>query len=208
MSEYISRETGHRILRGWWDEFVGLLKRLREDGVSDTELVQPERALARFFAELVRKFGDFLPDYGSEAEMPRLAAHVAEEILEGDSPSLQQVEQLELGQFEIVEQMEVRFGEIMSRLSALAEEKRTLNAVGSRQPDPKLSPAEKDIVNVIRQAGHRLTQTQILNALSAEEKIPSVGTTKVTLAALVRHAILTHDGRADPPGYGLPEWRG
>lgn len=83
---------------------------------------------------------------------------------------------------------------------------RQLSKVDSAAPDVRLSPAEQDIVSVIRKAGHRLTQREIFDALSEQGKLPSEGTTKITLAALVRHSILTHDAKADPPGYGLPEW--
>jgi hypothetical protein len=66
-----------------------------------------------------------------------------------------------------------------------------------------LSPAEQDIVDVIREAGGKIdSQSKILDALNVKEKIPSEGTTKVLLAAMVRHGILkTGPGGK---GYSLP----
>jgi hypothetical protein len=66
-----------------------------------------------------------------------------------------------------------------------------------------LSPAEQDIVDVIREAGGAIdSQTAIFNALAAKGKIPSEGTTKTSLAAMVRHGILqTGPGGK---GYKLP----
>jgi hypothetical protein len=66
-----------------------------------------------------------------------------------------------------------------------------------------LSPTEQDIVDVIREAGGEVaSQAAVLDALSVKGKIPSEGTTKITLAALVRHGILqTGPGGK---GYRLP----
>ena len=70
----------------------------------------------------------------------------------------------------------------------------------------RLSPAEQDIVDVLREAGDRLSQSELLDLLSAKGKIPSVGTTKTMAAAMVRHRILTQGSDSHGKGYGLPEW--
>ena len=67
----------------------------------------------------------------------------------------------------------------------------------------KVLAAEQDIIDVIREAGGYVpSQTLVFNALSAKDKIPSEGTTKVNLAAMKRHGIL----QAGPggKGYKLP----
>jgi hypothetical protein len=51
-----------------------------------------------------------------------------------------------------------------------------------------------------------MTTDEILEALGAAGKFPSVGTTKNALAALVRNGTLTNRQDVDPPGYGLSEW--
>lgn len=70
----------------------------------------------------------------------------------------------------------------------------------------RLSDAEKDIIGVIRDTGQRLSRKGVFDALSKIGKLPSVGTTNTTLAAMVRHGILTHEKDSNPSGYGLPEW--
>ena len=58
--------------------------------------------------------------------------------------------------------------------------------VAPQRPSIVLSPAEQDIVDVVREIGPNKPRTQktIFNALSVKGKIPSEGTTKITLAAL------------------------
>jgi hypothetical protein len=64
-----------------------------------------------------------------------------------------------------------------------------------------LSPTEQDLIDVIREIGPDGTRTQmaILDALAGKGKMPSEGTTKIALSAMVRHGVLL-------PGYRLPEW--
>jgi len=68
-------------------------------------------------------------------------------------------------------------------------------------PSVRLSGAEQDIIEVIREIGPSgdRSQTAILDALASKGKVVSPGTTKVILASLVRHGILRK-------GYRLPEW--
>ncbi len=65
-----------------------------------------------------------------------------------------------------------------------------------------LTETERDIIDVIREIGPDGDRSQkaIFDALSRKGKIPSTGTTKVVLAAMVRHGILLE-------GYRLPEWQ-
>ena len=81
---------------------------------------------------------------------------------------------------------------------------------GTEQPPltsrAMLRQAQLDIIGVIREAGRRLTTTQILDALANRGLQPSEGGTKTTLAELVRFGELTNSRAARPPGYGLPEW--
>ena len=65
----------------------------------------------------------------------------------------------------------------------------------------KLSAAEQDLIDVIREIGQDgdRSQRNIMAVLNQKDKAPSEGTTKTTLAALVRHGILLD-------GYRLPEW--
>ncbi len=73
-----------------------------------------------------------------------------------------------------------------------------------QEPLPNYSAAEQDIIDVIREAGGEVdSQAAILDALSKKGKIPSVGTTKITLAALKRHGFLSSG--PDGKGYRLPE---
>jgi hypothetical protein len=75
----------------------------------------------------------------------------------------------------------------------------------STTPSGRLSEAEERIVNVLREAGERMSTMEILTALENKDRAVSQGTTKVTLATLVRRGILTNRRDVDPPGYGLQE---
>lgn len=89
----------------------------------------------------------------------------------------------------------------ISTLGALAASQLTKEAL---QAKVQLSGAESDIVEVIRDAGgHIESQSAVLSALSTKGKFPSLGTTKVTLAALKRHGILEQGPNGN--GYQLPK---
>jgi hypothetical protein len=65
---------------------------------------------------------------------------------------------------------------------------------------------EQEIIDIIREAGRRLTGEQVLTELDRKRGSASPGTTKNYLASLVRQKRLTNRRDVDPPGYGLPEW--
>lgn len=94
--------------------------------------------------------------------------------------------------------------QIVADLSAVAELSEGGKDVVS--PDPRLNESEADIVKVLQNSGHRLTTTEILSELAKTGCEPSEGMTKQTLAAMVRHKLLTNDRNANPRGYGLPAW--
>ena len=80
---------------------------------------------------------------------------------------------------------------------------RKLSGSAGQQNGVRLSAAEQDIDDVIREAGGAIeSQAAIFDALAAKGKIPSEGTTKTLLAAMVRHGIL----QVGPggKGYKLP----
>lgn len=71
---------------------------------------------------------------------------------------------------------------------------------------PNLSEAEERIIGVIRSAGQRLVTKQVMAELRQVYGAASEGTTKVTLAGLVRRGLLSNRRDVRPNGYGLPEW--
>lgn len=84
-------------------------------------------------------------------------------------------------------------------------------AAAKTRPLPKgtgerLSASEQRIVDTIRSAGHRLTTTEIISALERDFGPTSEGTTKQSLAVLVRRELLTNRQDTTPKGYGLPDW--
>ncbi len=72
--------------------------------------------------------------------------------------------------------------------------------------NPNLSEAEKRIIEVIQTAGHRLKTNEIVCELEKQHGAASEGTTKMSLAGLVRLGLLTNRQDVFPKGYGLPEW--
>jgi hypothetical protein len=70
----------------------------------------------------------------------------------------------------------------------------------------RLRPQQQEIVDVIREAGRRLTTDEVLQALQRNGKRRSEGTTKTTLAVLVQFGPLTNATDNYGRGYGLPEW--
>ena len=87
------------------------------------------------------------------------------------------------------------------RNQELARVLNTLQPAGTPRGPVTPSPAERDLIEAIREIGPDGTrsQTAIFNALSAKGKVPSEGQTKNLLASMVRHGILLR-------GYRLPEW--
>lgn len=89
----------------------------------------------------------------------------------------------------------------------------TVEAESTREGGSKLdidpttmSQAERNIIEVIREADRYLTQLQIVAALEAKHGAASLGTTKNNLAGLRRRKVLTNFQDKDKRGYGLPEW--
>lgn len=69
-----------------------------------------------------------------------------------------------------------------------------------------LPPSQKAILALVRKAGHRLTTDEIVAGLEKAHGAASVGTTKNSLATLVRFGVLNNRQDVLPKGYGLPEW--
>jgi hypothetical protein len=70
----------------------------------------------------------------------------------------------------------------------------------------RLSKAEKRIVDLIRETGHRMTTNAIMAGLETHNGSASLGTTKGALAALGRRDVLDNRQDVVPNGYGLFEW--
>ena len=86
-------------------------------------------------------------------------------------------------------------------------ENRPVGQVMSKPPEGRLSDAEQRILDLIRETGHRMTTKETIAELESRYGPTSEGTTKVTLATLVRRELLTNLKDATPRGYGLPEWK-
>src|SRR5438477_8297799 len=70
------------------------------------------------------------------------------------------------------------------------------------------TPCQEHCLEVLREAGHRLTQSQILADLAKRGYHDGESTVKLALAQMSRDGRLTKDPEANPRGYGLPEWNG
>jgi hypothetical protein len=70
----------------------------------------------------------------------------------------------------------------------------------------RLTPQMQDLVDAVRETGHRITGDEIRGVLAKKGKVVSVGTTSIYLAALTRAGILTNRQDVRPRGYALPEW--
>src|SRR5947209_14186300 len=71
-----------------------------------------------------------------------------------------------------------------------------------------LTPCQEHCLEVLREAGHRLTQSQILTLLAERGYLDGESTVKLALAQMSRDGRLTKDPDGNPRGYGLPEWNG
>ena len=81
------------------------------------------------------------------------------------------------------------------------------NLLGSTQDDPTprtLNDTESNIVQALREAGHRLTNDVLLE--KALGKANSHG--KSVLSTLVKEKRIDNRQDVNPQGYGLPEWSG
>jgi Fe2+ or Zn2+ uptake regulation protein len=74
------------------------------------------------------------------------------------------------------------------------------------------NPCVRDILLVLKETGHRLTQAGVYNALDILHKSNIIkvmhgrSTVNGYLAVLVKSGKLTQEQRCEPSGYGLPEW--
>lgn len=64
----------------------------------------------------------------------------------------------------------------------------------------------RDIVTLLARKGQRLTTSQVIAGLIAQDTPHGEGPIKVTLATAVRDDLLTSKPQGKPPGYGLPSW--
>jgi|SRR5581483_12048452 len=71
----------------------------------------------------------------------------------------------------------------------------------------KRSRLRDAILETLRSVGHRLTGSQLLSAMERLGHEFSERRLFGELAKLARLKILTKNPDADPPGYGLPEWK-
>ena len=88
--------------------------------------------------------------------------------------------------------------------SQLGDSPRT--AAGNDQKRKKRRNQRDDIIEILRDAGHRMTGEEILAALEIRNGTASSGTIKIYLASMVGCGSLTNRKDVEPPGYGLPEW--
>jgi hypothetical protein len=63
-----------------------------------------------------------------------------------------------------------------------------------------------DICAVLREAGKRLTTSEILTALDKSNRVWGESTVKTNLADMVEDRLITNRQDVRPRGYGLPEW--
>lgn len=75
-----------------------------------------------------------------------------------------------------------------------------------RLSGPRPSQCEEDVVTVLTDAGHRMTQEQVCGALSTSPYVWGESTVKQALARMVKDGRLNRDPDANPKGYGLPHW--
>jgi hypothetical protein len=80
-----------------------------------------------------------------------------------------------------------------------------LKIITSDQP-PSRWDVEPRIIETLRHVGQRRTTTKLLGEMSKRGLKESDSTVKKRLAEMVKDQRLTKDPKANPPGYGLPEW--
>jgi hypothetical protein len=76
-------------------------------------------------------------------------------------------------------------------------------------PPPKKARkwvADREILDVLKDVGHRLSTREILAEMTRRGHNPSESTVGHRLAEMVKDGRLTKDRKARPPGYGLPGW--
>lgn len=65
---------------------------------------------------------------------------------------------------------------------------------------------EQDILDLLREVGHRLTTMQILAEFNFRKNPKGGSTIKAKLSGLVKRGLLRNSHLHKPGGYGLPEW--
>jgi hypothetical protein len=76
-----------------------------------------------------------------------------------------------------------------------------------RPPRPE-NDCEKDILALLTKVGHRMTVEQFLSELPKHGCLHGDTKVRLALARLAKPGVglLTKNGKANPRGYGLPEW--
>src|SRR5262249_4888919 len=81
--------------------------------------------------------------------------------------------------------------------------------LGPRRDSPRLTPCQRDVVELLRRADRRMTTSVILASLSEANLRHGESTVKLALRDLKRPPLELLDNRQDtePRGYGLREWQ-
>jgi hypothetical protein len=81
-----------------------------------------------------------------------------------------------------------------------------LKPQGPPRPEPH-DDEEREVIELIRSVGHRLTTTQLLSEFGQRGQIKAESTVKLKLSRMVAAGLLTNRQDVRPhKGYGLPEW--
>jgi hypothetical protein len=82
----------------------------------------------------------------------------------------------------------------------------TYQSVNTKVKRPTPWAVDQEIIDTLRSVRHRCTTMKLIDEMATRALDPSESTVKKRLAAMVKEHRLTKDPRAEPPGYGLPEW--
>jgi hypothetical protein len=92
-----------------------------------------------------------------------------------------------------------------------AEVEHQLSLVGKtlpRKAEASRWEVDSRIIDTLKLVNCRLTTTQLQQEMKRRGLVVSPSTIKKRLAAMVKERRLISDLKANPPGYGLPEWNG
>lgn len=78
--------------------------------------------------------------------------------------------------------------------------------VPSLYPENLNDPCKQDIFTILKDVGHRLTTTEILNELGRRGKDWSDSWVKAKLSEMTEDGLIDNSQKAKPKGYGMPEW--
>jgi hypothetical protein len=73
-------------------------------------------------------------------------------------------------------------------------------------PRQELEQCAQDILTTLREAGHRLTTDALVAEMKQRDREWSKSKVGHLLPQMRTQGLLTYDARADPKGFGLPEW--